>query len=549
MTIRRRTVLKAAGTALAGITLPGWLGGCDDSVAAPGGCDPVDHPLPTDLPEYTYAGTPGPTDLFSHGVVSGDPTASAVILWTRVSPPTAGSVEVFWDVALDPAFMRRVAQGTTTTDATRDHTVKVDATGLRPATTYYYRFFALGVGSPVGRMRTAPSGAAARLRFAVVSCSSYAHGYFHGYAKLAEQSDLDAIIHLGDYIYEYGTGEYGNVRSYDPDKELLSLDDYRRRYKQYRLDVQLQTAHRQHPFICVWDDHEVADNAWVDGAENHDPLTEGSYAARKAAAKQAYFEYMPIREEVAGEVYRALSYGDLVDLVMLDTRHHGRSKQIGQIQDDDATRTLLGFDQESWLEQTLASSTARWVIVGQQVVVAQFTFDTATHLPSNFDSWDGYALSRARFLDAVEAHAAGRTVVLTGDIHSSWAADICRDPWDTAAYDPVTGAGSIAVEFVTPGITSPGFDPTPSGDDFFGPLVLAACPHMKFGNFVRKGYYLLDVRPDKVQADFHHLSSVTDPTGADDVVATSVATYFGEPHVVTMSGPEAPKANACAVAP
>ncbi len=548
MKIKRRTLLKSSGMTAAALSLPAFLSGCDDGSSERTGCDPGSYPLPDDLPEYAHTGPIGPLDLFAHGVASGDPLADRVILWTRVSPPTDVAVQVFWEMALDPTFERRVLAGTFDTDGSRDHTVKVDAVGLLPGITFYYRFHALGITSPVGRTRTAPTRAVSRLRFAVASCASFAHGYFHGYAKIAERDDLDAVIHLGDYIYEYGVGQYGSVRTYDPPHEIVTLDDYRRRYKLYRADAQLQAAHRQHPFICVWDDHEITNDTWAEGAENHD-ASEGEFSVRKAAAFQAYLEYMPIRVEVPGAIYRKIAYGGLVDLLMLDTRHHGRSLQLTIGESDSDARTMLGLDQEAWLEARLAESTARWVLLGQQVMVAQFSLDTVNHGPSNLDQWDGYAAARERLLDAIESHALGRTVVLTGDIHSSWAADISRGPWDAATYDAVTGAGSLAVEFVTPGITSPAFDRTATGEDFFGSLVLEACPHMKFGNFVDKGYIVLDVRPDKVQADWFHLDSVVDPAGAVEMVAASVAVLHGEPRLLTMDRPEAPKAAACELAP
>jgi alkaline phosphatase D len=546
MTLNRRELLQGAGATLATVMVPSWLSGCDDP-SGPAGCSPSDHPVPDDLPSYAHDGPLGPETMFSHGVVSGDPATDRVILWTCVSPGTDAPVEVWWEVALDPAFSRRVLQGTFTTDATRDFTVKVDAVGLQPAVTYYYRFFAAGRESPIGRTRTAPSGAIDRLRFAVMSCSSYSHGYFHAYSMVAARSDLDAVIHLGDYIYEYGNGEYGDLRTYDPPYECLTLADYRRRYRHYRLDGQLQAAHRQHPFICVWDDHEVADNSYATGAANHDP-DEGSFADRLSAARRAYAEYMPIRDEVPGSIYRKLAYGDLVDLVMLDTRNEARSLQLAPNGVDDPSRTLLGAAQEHWFESTVASSSARWLVLGQQVMLAQFTLDAINHAPSNLDQWDGYSFARDRLLDVIEEHALGRTVVLTGDIHSSWAADVSRDPWDASEYDPATGSGTLAVEFVTPAITSPGFAETATGEDFFGSLALEACPHIKFGNFVKRGYLVLDLQHDKVQADYFHLSTVTETLGATEAAAASVAAMHGEPRLVVMDGPESAP-NACAPAP
>ena len=253
---------------------------------------------------------------FYHGVASGDPTSESVIIWTRVSPDTDGQVSVDWKVCTDPEMQNEVASGTTTTDVAKDYTVKIDVTGLSPETTYYYYFKALGAYSIVGRTRTTPSTASNNLKFAVVSCSNYEHGYFNTYEKISERDDLDAVIHLGDYIYEYDTSVYGNStlnRANIPVHEIVETDDYRTRYSQYKLDKQLMKAHQQHPFICIWDDHESANDAYVDGAENHNPTneytpgkTEGSWTDRKNAAREAYFQWMPIRE-TTGPIYRKFS--------------------------------------------------------------------------------------------------------------------------------------------------------------------------------------------------------------------------------------------------
>lgn len=549
MTIRRRELLEGTGIALASLILPTTLIGCDDPADAPDGCDPVDHPLPSDLPVYEYGGPQGPATLFEHGVASGDPATDRVILWTRVSPSDSpASVEVFYEVALDTAFTRRVAAGTTTTSAERDFTVKLDPTGLRPATTYYFRFKALGVTSPTGRTRTAPEGSVAHLRLGMMSCSSYAHGYFHAYASMAERDDLDAVVHLGDYLYEYETDGYGDVRAYDPPHECLTLDDYRRRFRQYRKDIHLQAVHRQHPFICVWDDHEIADDGYDGGAGNHD-ASEGPYADRREAARRAYFEYQPIRTEFDGAVQRTIRFGELLDLVMLDTRHHGRSKQRENSTPDTADRTVLGFDQEAWLESQLASSTSRWVMLGQQIMVAQFSLAGSPTSTPNLDQWDGYAMARERLFQAIETHAAGRTVILTGDIHSSWAADIAREPWNPEVYDPATGAGALAVEFVTPGVTSPGLSSGSSGDDFFASLVLEGSPHMKLGDFVHRGYVVLDVNRSRIQADWFHLDKVEDPAGATVSFGFAASVEHGRPRIRVMDRATAPKRRSCELAP
>src|SRR5690606_21080582 len=250
MTITRRELLRRAGLLGAASLIPTFSactppGSEDGETGETGETDGTDGTDETGdegdgLPEYSWDGDPGPETIFSHGVASGDPLTDSVILWTRVSPAADESVELFFEVAIDPGFeMRVAADWIPATDADRDYTVKIDIDGLEAGATYYYRFYAQGRVSPIGRTRTAPDGAVDHLRFAVCSCSSYAHGYFHAYAEIAGQADLDAVIHLGDYIYEFENGTYGNVREYDPPYEIVTLDDYRRRYRHYRLDRDL----------------------------------------------------------------------------------------------------------------------------------------------------------------------------------------------------------------------------------------------------------------------------------------------------------------------
>ncbi len=273
---------------------------------------------------------------FYHGVASGDPLTDRVILWTRVSPEDTAPVSVSWKIATDPQLTDIVGQGSTRTDERKDFTVKVDVTGLRPGTTYYYGFTALGRSSLTGRTRTAPENAD-RLKLAVVSCSNYQNGFFSAYRRISERSDIDAVVHLGDYIYEYKEGDFGGDRPLLPENEIIDLEDYRVRYSFYRLDPDLRAAHQQHPFITVWDDHEFANNAYKDGAENHQ-ANEGDWNRRKNNAFQSYFEWMPVRQNNDPDhpyrIYRTIRYGNLLDLIMLDTRIEARDKQ------DD---TLLGL--------------------------------------------------------------------------------------------------------------------------------------------------------------------------------------------------------------
>src|SRR5439155_14889323 len=271
--------------------------------------------------------------------------------------------------ATDPTFASVVASGTVSTGPERDHTVKVDVRGLRPATRYWYRFRLGTAASPVGRTMTAPATDAVvdHLRFGVVSCSNWEAGYFGAYRHLAERDDIGLVVHLGDYIYEYGTGQFANrghaIRTAEPTHEILTLADYRIRHAQYKTDPDLQALHALVPWVITWDDHEVANDAWSGGAENHDPATEGSYAARAAAAHRAYGEWMPVRLADDGHIYRRVRFGNLAELSMLDLRTY-RSKQATGSAVDDPSRTITGQAQMNWLKGGLSTATTRWRLVG-----------------------------------------------------------------------------------------------------------------------------------------------------------------------------------------
>jgi alkaline phosphatase D len=516
------------------------------------GCDPVtpldggladagasDTPRMPDAREMPDAGPP-PSGPFQHGVASGDPFSDSVVLWTRISEASA-TTEVTWEVSETTDFAAIALTGTFSTDAARDYTVKVIAEGLASGTTYYYRFRVGSALSPIGRTRTAPTGATSRLRFAVASCASYAHGYFHGYARIAERADLDAVIHLGDYIYEYGTGEYGSIRSYEPANEIVSLSDYRTRYAQYRRDPDLLAAHRQHPFITTWDDHETANNSWRNGAENHSSGTEGSWSDRFAAASQAYREWMPFREGEGGRLQRALVYGDLVELIVLDTRIWGRDEQAAGADDptlNSETRQLLGADQEAFLLDRLRTSTAQWKLICQQVMMAT--------LPAflNTDQWDGYPAQRRRLLSAIEDEAIGDVVVLTGDIHSSWAADVARDP---STYNPATGAGSTTVEVVVPGISSPGFSEALART--FTPIIEKRAPYFQYFDLVQRGYAVLDLDATRCQAAWFHVDDVTDFRAGTEMMSAALNCATGMPHWTEAAAAAAPRPDAPELAP
>jgi alkaline phosphatase D len=494
--------------------------------------------------------------VFRHGVASGDPLADRVILWTRVSDaPPSSRVEVQWEVARDPEFRQRAANGRTNTSGGRDFTVKIDARGLRPSTTYYYRFTANGERSPTGRTRTLPSGATPRVRVAFASCANLPAGFFNAYRGIANRADLDAVVHLGDYVYEYQNARYGDGSRFGripaPDREILTLEDYRTRHAQYKTDPDLQEAHRQHPWITVWDDHEFANNTWRDGAANHNPdQGEGDWRTRRTAAVQAYYEWMPIRESGSfseARIYRTFAFGSLMDVFMLDTRIIGRDQQVPreQIQQvEDPHRSLLGTSQEEWLFGQLQSSRkrgARWQLLGQQVMFAP---NNPWGRPAgNADAWDGYRPARDRILDFLEEQKMRSTIVMTGDVHSSWAYDIARDPWN--AYDPATGRGAAAVEFVTPSVTSTsGWDPKTASGRLDG--LLQARPHLKWADGLSHGYIVVDVTEEAVQADFFGVPTIEERT-ADERFVKGFTTEAGRPHLVEASSAARTNGNAAAL--
>jgi alkaline phosphatase D len=465
-------------------------------------------------------------DVFAHGVASGDPLEDRVILWTRVTPQwNPGVFGVRWAISDEPTMRRVLRRGETVAHAGRDYTVKVDAAGLEAGRTYYYQFTALGERSPVGRTRTLPAGAVDRLRFCVASCSNYPYGYFNAYRSIAKRADLDFVLHLGDYIYEYADKEYGDGSAIGrvpmPNKEIVTLADYRDRYAQYRRDADLQEVHRQHPFIVVWDDHESANDSWRGGAENHDPdKSEGEWAARKAAAIQAWNEWLPVRENAnPGLIYRTFRIGDLADLVMLDTRLYARDEQVAANSQAifDETRSLLGAEQERWLYGQLAGSKARgtrWRILGQQVMMGQLFNTDGT--PFNADQWDGYVASRNRLLGYAAQNQIGNLVVLTGDIHSSWGNDLSFNPFDPKMYTGSTGAGSVGVEMVCPGITSPGIDDAAQAAALEGGI-RATHPHVKYLNLFRRGYLLVDMTKERTQGEWYYPDTIVRPSVVEEL--------------------------------
>ncbi len=503
-------------------------------------------------------GAAGARVAFDHGVASGDPLADRVILWTRVTPLVATErLAVDFIVARDPALQDVVRSGRVRTDPTRDWTVKLDVDGLAPATTYYYRFDCKGASSPVGRTRTLPVGHVEQLRLAVVSCSNFAAGWFNAYRRIAERTDLDLVIHLGDYLYEYGSGQYGDTRPCEPAHETVTLADYRQRHAQYKRDADAQALHRQHPLVAIWDDHETADNAWQGGAGNHQPDTEGAWSDRVAAALQAYDEWMPVRppsRQQPRRQNRRFVLGDLVDLFMLEERLGARSQQleatiatpVGLAFSQsgpflDPGRTLLGDKQERWLIDGLRQSGARWKLLGQGVMLAQLKALGAPNalgggLFLNPDQWDGYQPARNRLYAAIKGKDGGapigNLVVLTGDIHSAWAADLTQDPNNpnpnAGGYDPDAGRGALAVEFVGTSVSSPGLD---DPDGTLAAYLRSQNPHLRYIDLNKRGYLLLDVTPERVVGEYWQVDTVAVPD-AGQALGAAWQVDDGVPHLV-----------------
>lgn len=450
---------------------------------------------------------------FYHGVASGDPLYNQVIIWTRVTPKEKlNAVDVQWEVASDMDFQDIIQSGTFITDSTRDYTVKVDVSGLSEGTSYFYRFHAMDQRSMVGKTMTIPENPD-RVSFGVISCSNYEWGYFNAYGALA-QENLNAIIHLGDYIYEYAGGAYGDTtvnRSPLPDKELITLQDYRTRYSQYRLDKHLIAAHANHPFINIWDDHEIANDSYKDGAQNHQP-DEGSYEERKRIARQVYYEWIPIREEK--KHYRKFQFGELADLMMLDERLEGRTAAVDSLEDPtllDSARTMLGEEQRAWLIDNIRASDARWKVIGNQVIFSYLNWGYET-FNINLDSWDGYPAEQQIISDVLKEEE--NVVFITGDTHTAWAFEVTNQPFDT--YNKETAEGAFAVEFGTPSISSAN-----ANERFPDSLVLLheqkivnseINPHVKWTNMRDHGYFILTLDDERASAKWKFMETISQPS-------------------------------------
>lgn len=448
---------------------------------------------------------------FNYGVASGDPLADRVMLWTHAKyEGLVVNVPLLYQVASDAAFNNIVSSGSVVASEATGYTAKADAVGLSAGLEYYFRFSCGRWVSAVGRTRTLPASNVSEVKLAVFSCSNYAFGFFNVYGE-ASNSDAQYALHLGDYIYEYKDGEYPSTpiagRNHVPSTEIYSLADYRARHAQYKSDVNLKRLHGRMPVIAVWDDHEIANDAYMTGAENHTEGAEGAFVNRKAAAIQAYHEWLPIRTGADQSViYRSFNFGTLLSLHMLDTRLVGRDKQLvqadlstasGQATWQSPGRQLLGTTQTSWLQNAMAASSARWQVLGQQVVMAStwlpvsvqlkfqayfaapnattvtgiinevaaykaaYTLNGASAyisasnpaIPYNLDAWDGYLAARETVLQSFASVAAlspaigKKLVVLSGDSHNAWHTNLT-----------LLNGTKIGEEFATTSVSAPGWE-------------------------------------------------------------------------------------------
>jgi alkaline phosphatase D len=466
--------------------------------------------------------------LFTLGVASGDPTFNSAVLWTRLAPaPLDGGgmddrpVAVRWEVATDPWMRRVVRRGEVLAHPEWGHTVHVTPKGLDSDRWYWYRFHAQGEDSPIGRTRTFPwnHSISKAMGFGLVSCQDYQNGFWSAYASLA-QEELDFVVHAGDYIYEDGTRPLAPRQV--PAPEIITLDDYRNRYALYRLDPALQAAHAAFPFVTTFDDHEVDNNHAGDIPEDdQDPA---AFTARKTAAYRAYYEHLPVADAVRPrgasiDLFRRLSFGNLVDLHVLDTRQFRTDQPCGDGLKPvcpatlDPAATMMGSQQERWLAQGLSKSDAVWNVLGQQVMMMKWNIGPAIQpgVPFfNMDAWDGYVAARQRLLDFLASERApANVVVLTGDIHSAWAADILED------FDR-PDSGVVASEFVCTSISS----------EFpvaFLPAVAAtlpANPHIKYFEGLHRGYSRFVVTPELWRADFRAVDSIATPVSPVSTLAS-----------------------------
>lgn len=556
--LKRRQFLRQSVYASAGLFLAPNFISCDND-------DNVVSDIPANLNQKN----------FDYGVASFDPSSDSVTIWTRYDKDS--SAQIIWQVSTEKEFKSPLRSGKEFALSSRDYTIAIELQNLTADSKLYYRFINQKNGdvSAIGETITLPSNPNS-VKMAICSCSNYQAGLFNAYNAIAK-SDAQVVVHLGDYFYEYPAGGYGSTpenaflnRKHSPATEILSLEDYRTRYKQYRADKDLQLAHQMKPFICVWDDHEIANDTWKNGAENHDPKTEGSFEDRKRNAIQAYSEYIPVKTNDINKIYRSIQFGDLLNLIMLDTRVIGRDKQLeyGNYYDEKGnflapkfqkdwlspTRTLLGAEQKAWLTGQLASSNAKWQVLGQQVLMGKMllpaemlgTFGKivaevsangsasaetlqffekqlkelvvlksrllqndptlteqekariTTVLPYNLDAWDGYPVER----EMIYAAAGNKNLVcLAGDTHNAWQSNLMDN-----------GKKKKGFEIACSSISSPGLEAYLGADkatttQFAGALSLLI-DDLKYANVSERGYTMITFSQADVKAEWVYVNTI-----------------------------------------
>ncbi|MBA2747977.1 MAG: alkaline phosphatase [Tatlockia sp.] len=453
---------------------------------------------------------------FSLGVASGEPLANGVVLWTRLAPdPLNGggmpgyNVPVQWQVSDDENMRRIIRSGTEIATPQLGHSVHVEVEGLRPAQWYWYQFRVGDEVSPIGRTRTAPGFGYRidRFRFAFASCQNWQSGYYTAYKYMA-QEDLDLVVHLGDYIYE-GAPTPSAVRQHDGNGEPTTVEGYRNRYALYKSDQNLQAAHAAFPWITTWDDHEVDNNYAGDVPQDPALQSREAFLARRAAAYQVYYEHLPLRRfslptGADMQLYRRLTFGNLAEFNVLDTRQYrsdqacGDGTRINCTEALESSRTITGQKQEQWLFQGLAKSQARWNILAQQVFMAQRDFEPGAEVRLSMDAWDGYAASRDRLFQFLQQRQPANPVVLTGDVHANWVADLKAD------FNNPTSK-TIGTEFVGTSISTGGDGSDTNANT---EAILAENPHIKFFNNQR-GYVRCELTPQRWQSDYRTVAAVT----------------------------------------
>lgn len=472
---------------------------------------------------------------FGLGVASGAPLPDSVILWTRILPDPLDAassprlaVPLRWEVADDEAFRRIVAQGSAIATPELAHSVRVNVTGLRPARWYWYRFMLGDAVSPVGRTRTAPAAGSlpGMLKLAVASCQHWEFGSYAAHRHIAA-AHPDLVAFLGDYIYEWGAYQLQHPQRAVRRDESFTLGDYRRRYAQYKSDPQLQAAHLAAPWIVTWDDHEVAN----DYAALRDERLSATFAQRRAAAYQAFYEHMPLRlpppnSFASVRMFQRLDWGRLARFHVLDDRQYravqacprtnagGSSSVTARACPAllDPRRSMLGAEQEAWLEAGLRSSNARWNVLAQQTLMAPSSqVPAATADGGRFwtDGWDGYPAARRRLLDTLVTTRAANPLVLGGDVHTFYATELRRD-----FSRPVSKANPlVATEFVGTSVTSSSRPQERTAQ------YVAMNPHIKYGRSDKRGWMLLEVTPKEVRTRFMGLDDVRDAASRQRVLA------------------------------